>query len=202
MELSPTGYIVTPNKDILPADTQLFVTYGCHSNDFLLCEYGFILPTQSNKWDEVSIDTYILADLTPDQKRHLDAEGFLGNYIFDRSTFCFRTQAAVRMMLIKNPGSPRNSTKVDRWRRYLIGREDGEREGAAVEEYLGDLLEKLRVRGREAWGHADDLAEGSVKRLLLTRWEQVLGMVESVEADMKGEDREGGGGRNLGAYIM
>lgn len=107
------------------------------------------------------------------------------------------------MMLIENPSNPRSKTKVDRWRRYLIGQEDGERERAAVEEYLGGLLEKLKVRGREAWGCADDFPEGSVKRLLLMRWEQVLGMVECVEADMKSEGGEGGGGgKNLGAYIM
>lgn len=178
------------------------MTYGCHSNDFLLCEYGFILPTQSNKWDEVNIDMSIMPDLSADQKRHLDAEGFLGNYIFDRSTFCFRTQAAVRMMMIKDPSSPRNKARVDRWQRYLIGQEDGERERAAVEEYLRGLLEKLRTHGRDAWGQADDLEEGSAKRLLLMRWQQVLAMVESVKADMIVDGREEHAGRNLASYIM
>lgn len=105
-------------------------------------------------------------------------------------------------MLIKEPGSPRNKTKLDRWKRFLIGEEDGERERVAVEEYLCGLLERLKARGREAWGKADDLKQGSVKRLLLMRWEQILGMVESVESDMKGEDGEEREGRDLGAYIM
>lgn len=90
-------------------------------------------------------------------------------------------------MLIKDPDNPRNKARVDRWRRFLIGQEDGERERAAVEEWLYGVLEKLRIRGREAWDEAEGLGQGSVKRLIQERWEQILGMVESVEGDMRGE---------------
>ncbi|KAI5846303.1 hypothetical protein DFP73DRAFT_630765 [Morchella snyderi] len=190
VELSPRGYTVTPSAGSIPADTQLFVTYGCHSNDFLLCEYGFLLPTPSNKWDEVSVDSLLLPALNASQRSVLEAEGFLGGYVFDRSTFCFRTQAAVRMMLIKDPEHPRSRARVERWKRFLVGEEDGEREREEVERWLVGVLRKLRGRGRVAWGRAEDVAGEGVARLVKERWEQVLAMVESVGAEMGVEDWE------------
>lgn len=53
------------------------ISYGAHSNDALLVEYGFILTGSTNKWDEVALDAVILPRLTAAQKDDLEEVGFL-----------------------------------------------------------------------------------------------------------------------------
>lgn len=93
-------------------------------------------------------------------------------------------------MLIRDPEHPRSRARVERWRRFLVGEEDGERERGEVERWLVGVLRGLRVRGRGAWGRVEDVAGEGVARLVKERWEQVLAMVESVGAEMGVEDWE------------
>jgi len=185
VELTPEGYTVTTNSVIDVPGTQLFVSYGCHSNDFLLVEYGFIL--NGNKWDEVSIDSLIVPDLGDSRKQYLGEEGFLGNYIFDKSTFCYRTQAAVRMLLIPM-GTYSESRMVDRWRQWLAGQEEGEREQAGVDGRSLRILDELRDIGHRSLVEIEKLEHGSIKDMLERRWEQVLEMADSVEKQTRKED--------------
>ncbi|PYI02772.1 ribosomal N-lysine methyltransferase [Aspergillus sclerotiicarbonarius CBS 121057] len=57
---------------------EIFMSYGSHSNDFLLVEYGFSLPT--NPSDTIYLDDIIFQDLTIAQKKELAAQGIFGNY--------------------------------------------------------------------------------------------------------------------------
>ncbi|RAL04794.1 ribosomal N-lysine methyltransferase [Aspergillus ibericus CBS 121593] len=57
---------------------EIFMSYGSHSNDFLLVEYGFSLPT--NPSDTIYLDDIIFQDLTTAQKKELAAQGIFGNY--------------------------------------------------------------------------------------------------------------------------
>ncbi|CUS07561.1 unnamed protein product [Tuber aestivum] len=195
VQLTPTGFTVTPTKPNHPANTQLFVTYGCHSNDFLLVEYGFNLPLEKNKWDEVSITPYLLPLLSEEHKRVLSREGFLGKYAFDKEAFCFRTQAAVRLMLIEHPEMDANRRKVEVWKNFLAGHDDGEREREAVEERLLGFLDALEEEGKCAVLEADKLQRHSIGDLIKMRWEQILRMANDVRTNMVGENGERRGRR-------
>jgi hypothetical protein len=199
VQLSAEGYTVTPTTSACPASTQIFVTYGCHSNDFLLVEYGFILPSSKNKWDEVSITSLILPRLSAAHQEILEREGFLGNYMFDKSTFCFRTQAAARLKLIDNPNSQMARRRVDLWRRFLSGSEDGERERFSVEEFLLSLLDGLQESADEVATKVEALQNQQVAGIVKMRWEQILAMKESVRRDILGE---GDDDRHRRRYVM
>jgi hypothetical protein len=96
-------------------------SYGNHSNDFLLAEYGFILD--ENKWGEISLDEVILPLFSEEQKHKLKEAGFLGNFILDRETVCYRTQIALRLLCMP----------PDRWERLVANSlEDGDKHQVAV----------------------------------------------------------------------
>lgn len=211
------GYSVTPTT-LQPADTQVFVSYGCHSNDFLLIEYGFLpyrSPSssdrdQANKWDEVLLDPLLIPLLHPAHLSLLDEEGFLGNYIFDKTGFCFRTQAAVRLLLIPHSLTFGETVDITRWKAFLKGADNGVQQQPRVDAYLLELLERLIMLGDGALtkitaarqrttdnlglggdGNYDGGGELESKQLqyqlevVERRWKQVLGIVDVVEAEMK-----------------
>jgi hypothetical protein len=184
VELSSKGYSVTSTVPHAEGE-QIFVSYGCHSNDFLLVEYGFLLPDRDNKWDEVRIDSLILSELKPAHINYLEAEGFLGNYVFDWNLFCYRTQAAVRMALIP-VGGPSEGRMVERWRGFLAGEEEGEREQPVVDQFLFRLLKRLRGASEEALRKVERLRGGYAKICLKERWEQILEMIGAVEEELGG----------------
>lgn len=186
---------MSPAPSAYPESSQVFVSYGCHSNDFLLVEYGFILPSERNRWDDVSVTSLVLPKLSPAHRGILEEEGFLGDYHFDGSAFCFRTQAAARLLNIQNPRSAGMYRKLELWRRFISGLDDGERDGPAVAEFLLSLLGRLQFAAEEALEKIGALENEQVVRVLTARWEQILGMKTAVRRDILkgggGDDREG-----------
>jgi hypothetical protein len=58
------------------AGSEIYVSYGTHSNDFLIIEYGFILNT--NKHDYTTLDHLILPLLSEEQEETLKEDQFYG----------------------------------------------------------------------------------------------------------------------------
>ena len=146
---------------------EVCISYGRHSNDFLLAEYGFIMA--DNAWDEVCLDDAILPRLKPAQRRLLEDAGYLGGYMLDSETVCHRTQVALRAACLP----------VGEWRRFVAGLEDGDTSQAKVDTLLGELLlkydEKLRgiLRDVVALKVGEEAQRGTVRR----RWEQIRALV-------------------------
>jgi SET domain len=100
-----SGFTVTSLQPSTGArNEELFVSYGPHSNDFLLVEYGFLLPGETNMHDSVNLDSVILPTLSTEQKSRLDAKGYLGAYtLFSRAAnggeagVCWRTEVVARI---------------------------------------------------------------------------------------------------------
>ena len=61
---SPSGYTICADRDIAPGE-EVSISYGNHSNDFLLAEYGFILA--ENRWDEIRLDDILIELIDPQQ---------------------------------------------------------------------------------------------------------------------------------------
>lgn len=163
---------------------EVHISYGSHSNDFLLVEYGFVLAR--NHWDEVRLDEVVLPALTRGQKEELEDVGFLSNYVLDHDTLCHRTQVALRQMAVT--GKYGGLTMAE-WRKFVSGLDDGEKSQAKVDALAVGLLEKYeatiktkekelrKLRFREEDGD-EEMNEGR-REILLRRWAQIRGLVKT-----------------------
>ncbi|KUI59864.1 Ribosomal lysine N-methyltransferase set11 [Cytospora mali] len=175
---------------------EVHISYGRHSNDFLLVEYGFVL--EKNEWDEVCLDDAVLPALTKRQKEELDDVGFLGNYVLDRDTVCHRTQVAVRILAVTGKYG---GLAMDTWRKFVNGLDDGEGSQGRVDALLVNLLEKYEasIKGKvkdlkklkfekdEDGDDAEDLNE-SRRDLLLARWGQIRKLVRATVERLEKDD--------------
>lgn len=116
---SPKGYEFVV-EEATPQGAELFISYGNHSNDFLLVEYGFIIPDDgehNNVHDALALDPVVLPLFTPSQRDLLASAGYLGNYFLNAMTppltrtmtanggepeindlVCYRTTTALRLL--------------------------------------------------------------------------------------------------------
>lgn len=112
-------------------DEEIFVSYGSHSNDFLLVEYGFLLPDNENMHDSTSLDSVVLPMLSVGQKRRLDVKGYLGEYMLlgpaasgGQAGVCWRTEVVARIDILS----------AERWEGFVDGLLDEGELGKEVEE--------------------------------------------------------------------
>lgn len=157
----PNGYAITTDKPIKKGE-EIYISYGNHSNDFLLAEYGFIL--EENKWDEICLDSYILPLLSEIQKKTLKDAGFLGKYVLDKETVCYRTQVALRLLCLP----------LKDWRRFLNGHDDG-KDQSAVDQLLLKILRPYSKTVEETIKSLAvlDCGLASQRETLSRRWRQI-----------------------------
>ena len=111
VSFSPSSYMFTtpcsPPSSVQASGSEIYVSYGAHSQDFLFAEYGFILPPHSNNDDFLELDPIILSRLTPSQKGELEKAGWSGDYSLypendsmrrKEAEVCFRTQVVAIML--------------------------------------------------------------------------------------------------------
>ncbi|KAF2877097.1 hypothetical protein BDV95DRAFT_534519 [Massariosphaeria phaeospora] len=184
-----TGYSVTADR-AYKAGEEVFVSYGAHTNDFLLVEYGFVL--QENASDAVLLDHLIVPVLSKEQTAVLKEDGFYGSYTLSASTtttastlpICHRTQAALRLVTLPSR----------RYAAFVSGSDEGATDQARVNAYLVELLVKYarqigdileEVEGLKVEGEGDEEA-GVQTRSKKARRSLSLSLAQS------GEDGEAG----------
>lgn len=187
------GYSVTADRDY-KAGEEVFVSYGSHTNDFLLAEYGFILDTNQN--DSIPLDHLLLPLLSKEQVVALKEDGFHGNYtLFTKDPIiCHRTQAVLRLLVLDNR----------RYSSFVGGDDDGSKDQGRVNDYLVgimtkysrqiiDILEELeqvetesgattssnRRQSRAATTRAQNLPRSEHKEVLTRRWKQIRELVNT-----------------------
>ncbi|TAQ84510.1 hypothetical protein B7494_g7176 [Chlorociboria aeruginascens] len=166
---SPAGYRICTDRRVARGE-EIYISYGNHSNDFLLAEYGFLL--EENRWDEIRLDEMILPLFSEAQTQVLNDAGFLGKFVLDRDTVCYRTQVALRLLCMP----------VGRWQRSVAnGSEDEDKYRLAVDKILLKAL-KLAV------GSVDekikqvavlDRGLASQRGTLSRRWTQIRQLLTS-----------------------
>jgi hypothetical protein len=130
---------------------ELFVSYGPHSNDFLLVEYGFLLPGETNMHDSVNLDSVILPTLSTEQKSRLDANGYLGAYTLfspaangGEAGVCWRTEVVARI----------GRLSVGQWEEFVGGVLDDDSFGEDVEAMAKAAIEgwvaEIRVQAERS----------------------------------------------------
>ncbi|KAF1913516.1 hypothetical protein BDU57DRAFT_520429 [Ampelomyces quisqualis] len=187
------GYSFTADRNY-KAGEEVFVSYGSHTNDFLLAEYGFILDTNQN--DSIPLDHLLLPLLSKEQTDALKEDGFHGNYtLFTQDPIiCHRAQAVLRLIVLDNR----------RYSSFVGGDDDGSKEQARVNDYLAgiltkysrriiDILEELEQietdrgvatsssKGQfgAATMRAQHLQRSKHKEVLLSRWKQIRELVNT-----------------------
>jgi hypothetical protein len=148
---------------------EIHICYGRHSNDFLLVEYGFLLGR--NRWDEVCLDEVILPELTDRQRRHLEDASFLGKYVLDYDTVCYRTQMALRILCMP----------LREWQNIADGFGDGDAHQGEVDQRLLALLRKFEgsAKSRIDEINRSDAGKAWQREILITRWRQIGTMIAS-----------------------
>lgn len=88
---SQRGMAIRSTCTYAPGD-EIYITYGPHCNQFLLCEYGFALPGNSHDFIDIS-DAMLLS---PHKLAQLDALGYKDEYtVSDADGPSFRTTVAL-----------------------------------------------------------------------------------------------------------
>ena len=167
-------FIISADRDYAEGE-EVYISYGAHSNDFLLVEYGFVL--ERNRWDEVELDEVLLPELTERQKGLLEEKGFLGNYVLDAETVCFRTEVAVRLL---------SMPLVRDWERFVDEGEEGGEDGSEEVQRRADriLVGILRTFLDKVWAVKAELievtpGEEGQREMLMNRWRQIEGLLEA-----------------------
>ena len=167
---SPSGYSITANQDIEEGQ-EVYISYGNHSNDFLLVEYGFILADGTNCWDQIALDELLCPLLDGEKRVVLEEEGFWGRYVLDGETVCYRTQVVLGMMCMP----------INKWRRALAQGFDGvdERCQREMEAVLGAVLGEYKTVVEGKIVEVDRLGVGmeGQEKTLARRWRQIHKMV-------------------------
>ncbi|KAF9892501.1 hypothetical protein FE257_001610 [Aspergillus nanangensis] len=88
---------------------EIYMSYGAHSNDFLLVEYGFYLDNNHN--DSIYLDDILLRQLSPQERKALASESCLGNFEVTNAgpSTNIEVAACLKYMLRRD------------WRRYVDG---------------------------------------------------------------------------------
>lgn len=123
------------------AGQETFISYGAHSNDALLCEYGFVMSC--NPDNHVVIDTLLLKKLGASQQRLLMEMGYFEEYTINHDgNASFRTEVAVRVALLGEDECVEGSRGCRRLMQFVNGQSSGSREQAEVDAFLRKLLEE------------------------------------------------------------
>lgn len=199
-EADAKGYSVTADR-AYKAGEEVFVSYGAHTNDFLLAEYGFIL--ESNLCDAIPLDHLILPLLDKDQTQALNEDGFYGKYTLfapgnGSDIICHRTQAVLRLLVLDSK----------RYASFVGGDDDGTREQGKLYGYLVGLLTKYsrqvmdileeveslkveevekekRRRSRSGGNHSEPPVRASQKNTLVRRWKQIRDIVNGAIEELQ-----------------
>lgn len=133
IKIDSLGFHVFTSTSYQP-DDELYFSYGPHSNEFLLCEYGFTLDY--NKWNYVDITHFISILFSSEQAEFLKAKGYCGDYTVNSEGMSFRCEVALATLQELLPKSSR------RLNSFLEGGIDG----SFYERHSRQMLHKILVK--------------------------------------------------------
>lgn len=164
---STEGYHFTAQHKIKRGE-EIFISYGQHSNDFLLAEYGFTL--EDNECDTVLLDPVLLPLFDDGCKAILKSQNYWADYLLDANGACYRTQVAIRLLCM-----PQKS-----WLKSLEqGVDENDDYQKNVDGVMQKCLKKYVLMARKRLNQVAKLDErfSFQKDVLRQRWEQILGLV-------------------------
>ncbi|EEB06154.1 ribosomal protein lysine methyltransferase Set11 [Schizosaccharomyces japonicus yFS275] len=139
---------------------QLYLRYGPHSNDFLMSEYGFTMLNNTQNY--LQLDHYL--PLSVLQRQFLDSLGYLDDYTCMADDLSFRTQVAIRALLIQPDTRLLDEAdpNVRRCKLFVNGYYDGEKEQHEVDEFLQARLRPLHQLVQNACMEISSLSNSTI----------------------------------------
>ncbi|OAR02762.1 hypothetical protein LLEC1_06616 [Akanthomyces lecanii] len=168
---STEAYDITADREYQEGE-EVYTSYGAHSNDFLLAEYGFVLA--DNPSDQLCLDSILLAKLPTEDKVALSERGLLGDYMLRiDSTPSDRAWIAMRGL----------ADTVPQWDDWINGEEDAHGTLAKAQAMLPGLLAELRGEiedHRRRITELRDEANAPKMDVLLQRWNHIDKLARSL----------------------
>lgn len=156
IKIDSSGFYVYTSTPYSPG-SELYFSYGPHSNEFLLCEYGFVL--EENKWNYIDISEYITPLLRPHHVDFLKSKGYYNEYTVNKDGMSFRTEIALATLQEAEPATSRR----------LNGLVSGLIHGAVYEErsnaLLLQILKKLALDSSKKLSAEEDLEDSKVQAI-------------------------------------
>ncbi|KAL4807604.1 hypothetical protein BDV18DRAFT_106062 [Aspergillus unguis] len=153
---------------------EIYMSYGSHSNDFLLVEYGFYL--EDNPSDAVYLDGIILADLDAGQTKDLAEYDYFGNFELTSSGVGDSTIAAASIKYMSDPD----------WRNYVTGVSergfDKNKTADIIRGWIGIYLEECSIKTESLIRLSETISAESEREKLdsmLDRWRQIRCLCQS-----------------------
>ncbi|KFY36733.1 hypothetical protein V495_07646 [Pseudogymnoascus sp. VKM F-4514 (FW-929)] len=167
VEFGPEGFEITSNK-VYEKGEEIYISYGKHSNDFLLGEYGFVMD--ENDADHILLDSVIISEMDAGQLELVKDAGYFGNYILDKESVCYRTEVALRALCMP----------ARRWQRFVESGDDGEHDRAMVNELLAKVLKIYVAKAENLIKQLLSLEVEDMSQVetLVRRWTQILLFLE------------------------
>lgn len=161
---STEAYDITADREYQKGE-EVYTSYGAHSNDFLLTEYGFVLA--DNPSDQLCLDSILLAKLQTEHKVALSERGLLGDFMMRAdSTPSDRAWIAMRGL----------AGTVPQWDDWIDNEEDAHGTLAKARAMLPGVLDELRGEiedHRRRIAEARDETNATRMDTLLQRWNQM-----------------------------
>ncbi|KAL3445630.1 hypothetical protein BJX65DRAFT_144263 [Aspergillus insuetus] len=155
---------------------EVYMSYGSHTNDFLLVEYGFC--PDDNPSDSVYLDDLIIADLSAEQKEALDAHDCLGNYEVLSSGLDERLVAVANIKYMSLKDWREFANRMDGLERASDAKRVGEIHRGWLERYLEEGTLAVRATKDLLKTVADESTRAKLD-LILSRWKQIMQLCES-----------------------
>lgn len=145
---------------------QVYLSYGPHSNGFLMCEYGFTIP--SNRWNDVDISSPIVKRLSEKQKLFLEENGYFDDYTIGHDGLSYRTEIALATLQESLPASSR------KLRAFILGVSEGQAYAKGTRNIVREIMKEMRFR--------DDLQDDKdrIKRVIGSLHHEMKQLMERV----------------------
>ncbi|CBF78584.1 hypothetical protein AN7340.2 [Aspergillus nidulans FGSC A4] len=155
---------------------EIYMSYGPHSNDFLLVEYGFYLD--DNPSDRVYLDDIILPKLTRSEKKELAERECFGNYEITASGADRNSMAAASIKYMSR----------QKWREYVDGVSeqgfDASRTAGIIRDWIEAYLQECTTTIASLVELSKSEKEKDTVELILSRWKQIHRLCERAVESM------------------
>lgn len=166
------SYTIVADRKYM-AGSEVTTSYGEHSNDYLLAEYGFILD--ENDFDHVCLDTVIFPRLTEALRTELQRKEMLGEFLW-RPGMKRTGKLWVAVRLLSGADTAVKGT----WPALRQGKEDESGSLAKADELVQQLLAEYEPEAGDKLRHARAATAGSdyQRQTLVKRWDQIVAMLQ------------------------
>lgn len=145
---------------------EVFISYGAHSNEALLCEYGFVIP-HGNSDNCLFLDEAVKALLQSYHVSLLMEIDYYEDYTLDWDGWpSFRTEVALRVALLAEEECEEDAQGYRRLMQFINGHSSGRTEEAAMRRLLERLLREELSAADEQIARCVDVKDSSLPNFI------------------------------------